>query len=60
MNWDNYGSYKINEQRTWNIDHIIPLSSAKNEDELIKLNHYTNMRPLCSKENLDKSDNLTL
>lgn len=33
--------------------HIIPISSATNEEELIKLNHYTNLQPLCSKVNRD-------
>ena len=37
----------------WDIDHIIPLSSAKNEDDLLRLNHYTNLQPLCSKVNRD-------
>jgi len=32
----------------WDIDHIIPLSSVKKEEDLIKLNHYTNLQPLCS------------
>src|ERR1035437_6233935 len=47
MNWENYGAYKPNEKRTWNIDHIIPLDSAKTEGDIIRLNHYTNLRPLC-------------
>lgn len=58
MNWDNYGLYNPNGKRTWNIDHIVPVASAKNEEEIIQLNHYSNLRPLCSKENLEKSDKL--
>ena len=56
MNWDNYGNIngnhatKINQR--WQIDHQIPLSSAKTEEELIKLNHYTNLQPLCSYTNM--------
>lgn len=38
----------------WNIDHIIPISSAKTEDEIYKLNHYTNLQPLWWKENMAK------
>lgn len=30
----------------WEIDHIKKLSSSKNEKDIIKLNHFTNLRPL--------------
>jgi hypothetical protein len=53
MNWDNYGKYNGELNHGWDIDHIIPSSSAANEDELIKLNHYINLQPLCSKINRD-------
>jgi hypothetical protein len=53
MNWDNYGLYNGSEGYGWDIDHIIPLSSAKTEVDIIKLNHYTNLQPLCSKVNRD-------
>ena len=53
MNWDNYGKYNGELNYGWDIDHIIPLSSAKSEDDIIKLNHYTNLQPLCSKINRD-------
>lgn len=48
MSWDNY-SYK-----GWHVDHIIPLSSAKSEEELYKLCHYTNLQPLWAKDNFKK------
>jgi hypothetical protein len=51
MTWDNYGKYNGEYNYGWDIDHIIPLCSAKNEDEIIKLNHFTNLQPLCSKIN---------
>lgn len=54
MNWDNYGNPKdgiFELNKSWDIDHIIPLASALNEDELIRLNHYTNLQPLCSYTN---------
>lgn len=38
----------------WHFDHIIPLASAKTEEELIKLNHYTNFQPLWAEDNLKK------
>lgn len=52
MCWANYG------YRGWHLDHIIPLSSAKNENELIKLFHYTNLQPLWSLDNLKKSNKI--
>lgn len=55
MTWDNYGSY-------WSIDHICPCNQAQNEDELIKLQHYTNLRPMVThgpNGNIVKSDNKT-
>jgi hypothetical protein len=48
MNWDNYGLYNGEPNYGWDIDHIIPSSSAMTEEELIKLNHFTNLQPLCS------------
>ena len=53
MTWDNYGLYNGAEKYGWDIDHIIPISNAVNEEEIVKLNHYTNMQPLCSKINRD-------
>ena len=59
MNWDNRGLYSGEFNYGWDIDHVIPLSSVNEEDEIIKLNHYTNLQPLCSKINRDiKKDNL--
>lgn len=51
MNWNNRGLYNGEENYGWDIDHIIPLSSAKTEEEVIRLNHYSNLQPLCSKIN---------
>ena len=51
MNWDNYGNPKdgiFEKDKTWDIDHIIPISSASTEQDVINLNHYTNLKPLCS------------
>ena len=50
MSWKN--------RNEWHIDHIIPLSSAKTEDELYKLCHYTNLQPLWAEDNLKKSNKI--
>ena len=50
MSWNNIGQ--------WHMDHIYPVSLAKDEDELIKLNHYTNFQPLWAEDNLKKSNKL--
>lgn len=49
MNWDNYGIY-------WEIDHIEPISNAKSTDDIIKLNHYSNLRPLKKEDNRSKGN----
>jgi len=36
---------------TWDLDHIIPISSAQTEEDVYRLSHYTNLRPLCSFNN---------
>lgn len=48
MNWDNQGKYNGELNYGWDLDHIIPISSAKIDKDVIKLNHYTNFQPLCS------------
>jgi hypothetical protein len=53
MNWDNYGLYNGTENYGWDIDHIIPLSTIMNENDIFKLNNYTNLQPLCSYINRD-------
>lgn len=51
MTWDNYGKYNGELNYGWDIDHITPLSSVNTEEDIIKLNHYTNLQPLCSHVN---------
>ncbi len=54
MTWENYGNpkdgiYELN--KSWDLDHIIPISTAITEDDVIRLNHYSNLQPLCSYTN---------
>ena len=46
MTCDNYGLYNGEFNHGWDLDHIIPISSAKDKDEI-------NFQPLCSKINRD-------
>jgi hypothetical protein len=58
MTWENRGLYNGEYNYGWDIDHMIPISSAETEDDVIRLNHYTNLQPLCSRVNrYDKRDN---
>lgn len=44
MTEENYGTY-------WDIDHIVPLSTAERPEDVYKLGHYTNLRALERTEN---------
>lgn len=48
MDWNNYG--------VWHLDHKVPLSSAKTEEEMYTLCHYTNIQPLWGIDNIKKSN----
>ena len=37
-----------------NIDHIIPISTAKTEEDVVRLNHYSNLRLITKEDNLKK------
>ena len=47
MSWENYGE--------WHLDHIKPLYLSENEEDLLLLNHYTNLQPLWAEDNLRKN-----
>lgn len=46
MNFDN--------KCDWEVDHIIPISTAKTKDEILVLSKFTNLRPLWRKDNRKK------
>jgi hypothetical protein len=50
MTFENHGE--------WHLDHIVPLALAKTEDEVLKLNHYTNFQPLWAVDNLKKGSKI--
>ena len=50
----NYG-YEWDKVEPVHIDHIIPLATAKTEEDIIKLCHYTNLQLLKAKDNLRKN-----
>jgi len=50
MNWNNIGQ--------WHLDHIYPVSLAKDEQHLIQLNHYTNFQPLWAIDNIKKGNKI--
>jgi hypothetical protein len=50
MSFENYGK--------WHLDHIIPLYTAKTHEDVIRLNHYTNIQPLWAEDNIKKSNKI--
>jgi len=50
MSWEN--------RKSWHIDHIIPLASAKTTEELVSLCHYTNLQPLWASDNIRKGSKM--
>jgi hypothetical protein len=52
MSWENQGY--------WHVDHIIPLSSAKTEEEIYKLCYYKNLQPLWAEDNLKKGNKILI
>lgn len=59
MNWENHGDCCeiLTYNCSWDLDHIIPISHAKTEEELYLLNHWSNFQPLCSKINRNEKRN---
>lgn len=47
MTMENYG----HGEGRWNIDHIVPICTAKTDKDIERLNHYSNLRPMWSSDN---------
>ena len=54
MSWENYGK----DINGWQLDHIMPISIAKSEEDVVKLNHYSNFQPLWAIDNIKKSNKI--
>ena len=48
MTWENQGE--------WHVDHRLPISAAKTEKEILKLNHHSNLQPMWGRDNIIKKD----
>lgn len=38
----------------WHLDHVVPLATAITEEDVVRLNHFTNYRPLWAADNIAK------
>ena len=58
LNWMNEYNHGFCEESEYNckyhLDHVVPVSYAKTEEELYLLNHWSNFQPMCGKKNLEK------
>ena len=58
LNWlNNNASNALNyEMKAVNIDHVIPISFAESEEQILALNHYSNLQLLTAEDNFKKND----
>jgi hypothetical protein len=56
--YNNYGEVYEHGKYVVHIDHKIPVSFAKSENDLIKLNHYSNLQFLKAEDNLKKGNRI--
>jgi len=60
LKYTNFEPKEFLEKNKYHIDHIVPLSTAKTEEDVIRLCHYTNLQLLTKEDNLIKHDKLIL
>ena len=60
MSWDNHGGGRCHINRSWEIDHIMPVSSfdLSDEEEVKKCFHWSNLQPLSWQDNMEKRDSI--
>lgn len=46
MSWDS--------RSDWHLDHIVPMATAETPEDVMRLNHFTNYRPLWATDNISK------
>jgi|TARA_B100000959_G_C14795125_1_gene547278 hypothetical protein len=60
MTWDNYGRKKnLKSNECWELDHVIPLSSIKDPEDIdyiMKISNFKNLKPMWKFDNIKKSN----
>ena len=58
MSWENYGVYRVDEERRWHCDHILPCTSfdLTDPEQQKECFHYTNFQPLWGDLNISKGN----
>ena len=51
-------TWKNHTLRGWHVDHIDPLDLAMTPEDIVVLAHYSNLQPLWSEDNLEKSNKI--
>lgn len=61
MTWDNWTRADLNDL-AWHIDHKVPLTffDLTNREQFLQAVHYTNLQPMWAKENIKKSNKVTV
>ena len=60
MSWDNHGGGRCHKNRSWELDHIMPVSSfdLTDPEEVKKCFHWSNLQPLEWQDNAGKYDSI--
>ena len=60
MNWENWGGGRCHVNLTWEVDHIMPISSfdLSDPEERKKCFHWSNLQPLSWPDNMKKGDSI--